>query len=164
MVLGQISFVLASHQNAIWPVKQSIKLCLVFFQDKDRQHAQIGIMVEFAIALIGKLDGINRHSFNSFRLRVGECVQLLGSSGINLSLTKYHIALYCIQLCYPWHNNPTCFLGYTPHYWLLCSVRAVKAAAFTDKVRVTAYFVELELLQVWSKTSSPELTHLLNLL
>uniref|UniRef100_A0AAY5F553 Adenylate cyclase type 7 n=1 Tax=Electrophorus electricus TaxID=8005 RepID=A0AAY5F553_ELEEL len=36
-----------------------------------RQHAQIGIMVEFAIALVGKLDGINRHSFNSFRLRVG---------------------------------------------------------------------------------------------
>uniref|UniRef100_A0A672ZQK7 Adenylate cyclase type 7 n=1 Tax=Sphaeramia orbicularis TaxID=375764 RepID=A0A672ZQK7_9TELE len=40
-------------------------------QDKERQQAQIGIMVEFAIALIGKLDGINRHSFNSFRLRVG---------------------------------------------------------------------------------------------
>nr|XP_020447993.1 adenylate cyclase type 7 isoform X2 [Monopterus albus] len=40
-------------------------------QDKERQYAQIGIMVEFAIALIGKLDGINRHSFNSFRLRVG---------------------------------------------------------------------------------------------
>uniref|UniRef100_A0A8C9ZT97 Adenylate cyclase type 7 n=1 Tax=Sander lucioperca TaxID=283035 RepID=A0A8C9ZT97_SANLU len=35
------------------------------------QQAQIGNMVEFAIALIGKLDGINRHSFNSFRLRVG---------------------------------------------------------------------------------------------
>lgn len=41
-------------------------------QDKERQQAQIGIVVEFAIALIGKLDGINRHSFNSFRLRVGE--------------------------------------------------------------------------------------------
>nr|XP_046269996.1 adenylate cyclase type 7 isoform X2 [Scatophagus argus] len=40
-------------------------------QDKERQQAQIGIIVEFAIALIGKLDGINRHSFNSFRLRVG---------------------------------------------------------------------------------------------
>uniref|UniRef100_A0A668AM79 Adenylate cyclase type 7 n=1 Tax=Myripristis murdjan TaxID=586833 RepID=A0A668AM79_9TELE len=40
-------------------------------QDKERQQAQIGNMVEFAIALIGKLDGINRHSFNSFRLRVG---------------------------------------------------------------------------------------------
>ncbi|KAK7913500.1 hypothetical protein WMY93_013711 [Mugilogobius chulae] len=40
-------------------------------QDPDRQNAQIGIMVEFAIALIGKLDGINRHSFNNFRLRVG---------------------------------------------------------------------------------------------
>ncbi|XP_041077373.1 adenylate cyclase type 2-like isoform X4 [Polyodon spathula] len=40
-------------------------------QDRERQHAQIGNMVEFAIALMGKLDGINRHSFNSFRLRVG---------------------------------------------------------------------------------------------
>uniref|UniRef100_A0A4W6EBF8 Adenylate cyclase type 7 n=1 Tax=Lates calcarifer TaxID=8187 RepID=A0A4W6EBF8_LATCA len=40
-------------------------------QVEEKQHAQIGNMVEFAIALIGKLDGINRHSFNSFRLRVG---------------------------------------------------------------------------------------------
>ncbi|XP_017313965.1 adenylate cyclase type 7 isoform X1 [Ictalurus punctatus] len=40
-------------------------------RDRERQPAQIGIMVEFAIALMGKLDGINRHSFNSFRLRVG---------------------------------------------------------------------------------------------
>ncbi|TWW67430.1 Adenylate cyclase type 2 [Takifugu flavidus] len=40
-------------------------------QDKERQQAQIGIVVEFAIAMIGKLDGINRHSFNNFRLRVG---------------------------------------------------------------------------------------------
>ncbi|MBN3311003.1 ADCY2 cyclase, partial [Amia calva] len=40
-------------------------------QDRERQHTQIGNMVEFAIALVGKLDGINRHSFNSFRLRVG---------------------------------------------------------------------------------------------
>ncbi|XP_037372181.1 adenylate cyclase type 7 [Talpa occidentalis] len=40
-------------------------------QDLARQHAHIGIMVEFSIALMSKLDGINRHSFNSFRLRVG---------------------------------------------------------------------------------------------
>ncbi|XP_042824098.1 adenylate cyclase type 7 isoform X3 [Panthera tigris] len=39
-------------------------------QDLERQHAHIGIMVEFSIALMSKLDGINRHSFNSFRLRV----------------------------------------------------------------------------------------------
>lgn len=57
-------------------------------QDRERQQAQIGNMVEFAIALIGKLDGINRHSFNSFRLRVGECAQLLGSFSRNLSLTE----------------------------------------------------------------------------
>lgn len=32
----------------------------------------IGVLVEFSMALMSKLDGINRHSFNSFRLRVGE--------------------------------------------------------------------------------------------
>ncbi|XP_024150703.1 adenylate cyclase type 7 isoform X1 [Oryzias melastigma] len=40
-------------------------------QDRDKQQAQIGNVVEFAIAMMGKLDGINRHSFNTFRLRVG---------------------------------------------------------------------------------------------
>ncbi|OXB53941.1 hypothetical protein ASZ78_011668 [Callipepla squamata] len=40
-------------------------------QDKERQHAHIGIMVEYGIALMSKLDGINRHSFNNFRLRIG---------------------------------------------------------------------------------------------
>ncbi|KAM4614475.1 LOW QUALITY PROTEIN: adenylate cyclase type 7 [Discoglossus pictus] len=40
-------------------------------QDKEKQHAQIGITVEYAMALMVKLDGINRHSFNNFRLRVG---------------------------------------------------------------------------------------------
>ncbi|XP_006154858.1 adenylate cyclase type 7 [Tupaia chinensis] len=40
-------------------------------QDLERQHAHIGVMVEFSLALMGKLDGINRHSFNNFRLRVG---------------------------------------------------------------------------------------------
>ena len=49
---------------------------MLFFQDREKQQAQIGNMVEFAIALIGKLDGINRHSFNSFRLRVGELAAL----------------------------------------------------------------------------------------
>lgn len=32
----------------------------------------IGTMVEFAFALVGKLDVINKHSFNDFRLRVGK--------------------------------------------------------------------------------------------
>ncbi|ERE77536.1 adenylate cyclase type 7 [Cricetulus griseus] len=40
-------------------------------QDLERQHAHIGVLVEFSMALMSKLDGINRHSFNSFRLRVG---------------------------------------------------------------------------------------------
>nr|XP_019946695.1 PREDICTED: adenylate cyclase type 2-like [Paralichthys olivaceus] len=40
-------------------------------QEHDRQYMHIGTMVEFAFALVGKLDVINRHSFNDFRLRVG---------------------------------------------------------------------------------------------
>eukprot|EP00079_Xenopus_tropicalis_P034623 XP_017948394.1 PREDICTED: adenylate cyclase type 7 isoform X2 [Xenopus tropicalis] len=40
-------------------------------QDQEKQHALIGITVEYAMALMSKLDGINRHSFNNFRLRVG---------------------------------------------------------------------------------------------
>ncbi|XP_075068371.1 adenylate cyclase type 4 [Mixophyes fleayi] len=40
-------------------------------QDGDRIYNHIGIMVEFASALIGKLDLINKHSFNNFKLRVG---------------------------------------------------------------------------------------------
>ncbi|XP_063041183.1 adenylate cyclase type 2b [Engraulis encrasicolus] len=37
----------------------------------DRQYMHIGTMVEFAFALVGKLDVINKHSFNDFKLRVG---------------------------------------------------------------------------------------------
>lgn len=75
----------------------------MFLQDSERQQAQIGIVVEFAIALIGKLDGINRHSFNSFRLRVGECILLLDSFGMACSrhessglqwLSGYDVVLY----------------------------------------------------------------------
>ncbi|XP_064416474.1 adenylate cyclase type 2 [Latimeria chalumnae] len=39
--------------------------------DSDRNHTHIGTMVEFATALMSKLDFINKHSFNSFKLRVG---------------------------------------------------------------------------------------------
>ncbi|XP_077362966.1 adenylate cyclase type 2-like isoform X1 [Festucalex cinctus] len=40
-------------------------------QEHDRQYMHIGSMVEFAFALVGKLDVINKHSFNDFRLRIG---------------------------------------------------------------------------------------------
>ncbi|XP_024113655.1 adenylate cyclase type 2b [Oryzias melastigma] len=40
-------------------------------QENERQYTHIGTMVEFAFALVGKLDVINKHSFNDFRLRIG---------------------------------------------------------------------------------------------
>ncbi|XP_014308566.2 adenylate cyclase type 2 isoform X11 [Myotis lucifugus] len=39
--------------------------------EPDRQYMHIGTMVEFAFALVAKLDAINKHSFNDFKLRVG---------------------------------------------------------------------------------------------
>uniref|UniRef100_A0A8C5E8Y3 adenylate cyclase n=1 Tax=Gouania willdenowi TaxID=441366 RepID=A0A8C5E8Y3_GOUWI len=42
-----------------------------FDEETDRQYMHIGTMVEFAFALVGKLDLINKHSFNDFRLRIG---------------------------------------------------------------------------------------------
>uniref|UniRef100_A0A8D2H3L7 Adenylate cyclase type 2 n=1 Tax=Urocitellus parryii TaxID=9999 RepID=A0A8D2H3L7_UROPR len=40
-------------------------------QEPERQYLHIGTMVEFAFALVAKLDAINKHSFNDFKLRVG---------------------------------------------------------------------------------------------
>ncbi|KAJ8268307.1 hypothetical protein COCON_G00134790 [Conger conger] len=42
-----------------------------YTQEHDRQYMHIGTMVEFAFALVGKLDVINKHSFNDFKLRIG---------------------------------------------------------------------------------------------
>lgn len=43
----------------------------LLFQEPERQYMHIGTMVEFAYALVAKLDAINKHSFNDFKLRVG---------------------------------------------------------------------------------------------
>ncbi|XP_078061786.1 adenylate cyclase type 4-like, partial [Mustelus asterias] len=40
-------------------------------QDSERNCIHIGVMVEFAVALMSKLDFINKHSFNNFKLRIG---------------------------------------------------------------------------------------------
>ncbi|XP_078393746.1 adenylate cyclase type 4-like [Cetorhinus maximus] len=40
-------------------------------QDAERNCTHIGVMVEFAVAMMGKLDFINKHSFNNFKLRIG---------------------------------------------------------------------------------------------
>ncbi|MGH0141059.1 UNVERIFIED_CONTAM: hypothetical protein FKN15_072617 [Acipenser sinensis] len=42
-----------------------------YLQEHDRQYMHIGTMVEFAFAIVAKLDVINKHSFNDFKLRVG---------------------------------------------------------------------------------------------
>lgn len=44
----------------------------------------IGTMVEFAYALVGKLDAINKHSFNDFKLRVGMLCKVIGAT-VNVS-------------------------------------------------------------------------------
>lgn len=56
------------------------QLVLLFSQEPERQYMHIGTMVEFAFALVAKLDAINKHSFNDFKLRVGTLCRDLGSS------------------------------------------------------------------------------------
>ncbi|VTJ82720.1 Hypothetical predicted protein [Marmota monax] len=46
-------------------------------QEPERQYLHIGTMVEFAFALVAKLDAINKHSFNDFKLRVTEETSLV---------------------------------------------------------------------------------------
>uniref|UniRef100_A0A4W3HLD8 Adenylate cyclase type 4 n=1 Tax=Callorhinchus milii TaxID=7868 RepID=A0A4W3HLD8_CALMI len=41
------------------------------YSQPDRQYTHIGTMLEFGFALMAKLDVINRHSFNDFKLRIG---------------------------------------------------------------------------------------------
>ena len=43
-------------------------------QTCDMSYSHVRAMLEFAIALMSKLELINTHSFNSFKLRIGESV------------------------------------------------------------------------------------------
>lgn len=78
----------------------------------------IGTMVEFAFALVGKLDMINKHSFNDFKLRVGElhinlCLKAkCCESEVFFFLTHSSPASFLMGLCATDHigrmENMTC--------------------------------------------------------
>lgn len=57
-------------------------------QEPDRQYMHIGTMVEFAFALVAKLDAINKHSFNDFKLRVGTLCRGLGLGRVGAVLGR----------------------------------------------------------------------------
>lgn len=60
----------------------------------------IGTMVEFAFALVGKLDVINKHSFNDFKLRVGEWKQKITIIGVWASMAYVeHTGMQWPYLC-----------------------------------------------------------------
>lgn len=70
----------------------------------------IGTMVEFAFALVGKLDVINKHSFNDFKLRIGRnrlhnlktvhiCFRLFYSESILLNICEDFPNVYLFWLC-----------------------------------------------------------------
>ena len=44
-------------------------------QKYELSYTHVRAMVEFAFSLMAKLELINTHSFNSFKLRIGECVE-----------------------------------------------------------------------------------------
>ena len=57
----------------------------------------IGTMVEFAFALVGKLDAINKHSFNDFKLRVGMLCQSGVGCGEGLASEARSTALAMLE-------------------------------------------------------------------
>lgn len=61
---------------------------LALCQDAEQSCGHLGTMVEFAVALGSKLDVINKHSFNNFRLRVGEDPPFLGQFGTSFSASQ----------------------------------------------------------------------------
>lgn len=61
---------------------------LALCQDAEQSCSHLGTMVEFAVALGSKLDVINKHSFNNFRLRVGEDPPFLGQFGTSFSASQ----------------------------------------------------------------------------
>nr|XP_028594255.1 adenylate cyclase type 2 isoform X7 [Podarcis muralis] len=71
-------------------------------QEPDRQYMHIGTMVEFAFALGAKLDVINKHSFNDFKLRVGKQHKYFVSSPSTAIISFFNTVL-TVQvppLCY----------------------------------------------------------------
>lgn len=79
----------AWHWHDLWLPLQKVEM----------SYTHVRCMVEFAIALMGKLELINTHSFNSFKLRIGEfqnaksqmskpCVFFLCLHSCNLSSKK----------------------------------------------------------------------------
>ncbi|KAK7803338.1 hypothetical protein U0070_006169 [Myodes glareolus] len=61
---------LTAEEALLYPYLPDLDVCALF-QEPERQYMHIGTMVEFAYALVAKLDAINKHSFNDFKLRVG---------------------------------------------------------------------------------------------
>ena len=60
-------------------------------------HSNMRSMVEFAMALMAKLELLNTHSFNSFKLRIGQNTYLLVLS--NKQTLKYKIKTVNLALC-----------------------------------------------------------------
>ncbi|KAL7977610.1 hypothetical protein Chor_009559 [Crotalus horridus] len=60
-------------------------------QDTERSYTHLGTMVEFAMALVAKLDIINKHSFNTFKLRVGINHGLVVAGVIGAQKPQYDI-------------------------------------------------------------------------
>lgn len=53
---------------------RSLISCVIWLplQKVETSYTHVRSMVEFAIALMGKLELINTHSFNNFKLRIGK--------------------------------------------------------------------------------------------
>ena len=47
-------------------------LNICYLQDAEDKHAHLSALVDFALEMKARLEEVNKHSFNDFKLRVGE--------------------------------------------------------------------------------------------
>ncbi|XP_038630732.1 adenylate cyclase type 2-like [Scyliorhinus canicula] len=119
--------------------------------DSERNCMHIGVMVEFAVAMMGKLDFINKHSFNNFKLRIGINHGPVIAGVIGAQKPQYDIwgnsvnvasrmestgVLGKIQVTEE-TNNVLCRLSYTCHYRGVIEVKG--------KGELNTYFVSTDL-------------------
>uniref|UniRef100_A0A3Q4BZF0 adenylate cyclase n=1 Tax=Mola mola TaxID=94237 RepID=A0A3Q4BZF0_MOLML len=118
-------------------------------QEHDRQYMHIGTMVEFAFALVGKLDVINKHSFNDFRLRIGinhgpVIAGVIGAQkpqydiwGNSVNVASRMETTGCLMLAYVLTSHILSTLGY------MCSCRGI--INVKGKGDLKTYFVNTEM-------------------
>lgn len=71
-----VSFPPCKRKDLLCPTNSQTNKCDLWLplQKTDKTYSNVRTMVEFAMAMMSKLDKLNQHAFNNFKLRIGELI------------------------------------------------------------------------------------------